>query len=154
MNKQEVFEHLNSLTPTAPYSTMIKNAFDVDVPPGMPVHQQEHLYRSLMIYYHDDTKAQFVTESANKIIRDLLEKFPWLTLDRESIIVPDTIERNPNIKPETADYADGTILYCAVREKYVLYLGGKIVVRCKTLDAAKHYGAIRHNCNNFNFVED
>jgi hypothetical protein len=153
MTKNEILEHLDSLTAKSPYGIMIKNAFDVDVPAGMPLYMQEHMYRGLMVNYFDTNKADEITRSATEYLDDLLTRFPWLDRPYGDIVL-DATDRNTDAQPERSSVPDGTVTFCTVRQKFLLYLDGKIAVRCNTLDAVKYYGKKRHGCLSFNFVEE
>ena len=144
-----MIRELEKMGPNTPYSKLLKEQFNMEVPAGVPKYQVEYLYKYALQLRLTGVFAEkdIVTDAATKV-QELLIKFPWLIKKYDDVTIK-VKDKTKVSKGEKAEYPDGTIIYCQKRNKFLLYVGGKIVIRCSTMDKVKSLATKKLNFTSF-----
>src|ERR1035437_3288974 len=118
------------------FAELLKEQF-IEVPDGVPEYLHEYTYNQL-IASHTTTRP----------INDVVARFPWLTMPHSDVLA-ELKNIDNNGRPEKVVYDDGTIMYNPKREKYELWLDGRVVVRCETVGKVTEFGVRKHNFHDF-----
>lgn len=141
--------------PRYPYAEKLQEIYGVTVPAGAPKHQVEYLYKYLRHeeLYKGVAPADLMGAATAKVA-ELFERFPWLTMKYEAVVAAKKVEKTVISKPETGEYADGTIVFCPRRNKYLCYKGGQIVTRASTVEKTKEIATKKQGLTAFNVITD
>ena len=151
MTRIEFIRHLHTLTPDAKYGQLLTERFGVEVPAGVPKYQQEFLYKCLLQEQVAGTPKEVLMLKAVTHFDELLERFPWIEKSREEVTLSDVPQKKKVLGslPRFANYKDGTVLFCARRQKYCIYIGGVMRASSPKLDKLKANTTKRFNITNF-----
>ncbi len=137
-------DEMNQKGAKFPYAKRLKKEFNVEIPEGAPLYQLEYLYKygrqALTLGMPLDQAVAYATKKAE----ELFKHFPWLVTKYEQVkavkekVAAKVAASGAPVEgkrlPEKCDLPDGTTLFCEKRGIYVMYLGGAIAVRSKTVD--------------------
>ena len=144
-----MIRELEKMGPKTPYAKLLKEQFNMEVPPGAPKYLVEYLYKyALQLKITGILPETDIVDEAVTKVQELLSKFPWLTKKYDDVTVK-VKDKTKVSKGEKAEYQDGTIIYCQKRNKFLLYVGGKIVIRCSTMDKVKSLATKKLNFTSF-----
>lgn len=133
MDQATLIRKIQTFTPNTPFSKLLKEEFDIDVPANSPKYQQEYLYKYCLLMSGDGhTKEVLISKAAEKCIA-LFKEFPWITVKYSHIDETDdsgTIVKTQANKSTSVDASvpDGTLVYTPnTKYGWACYLNGKIV---------------------------
>jgi hypothetical protein len=130
-------QEINQKGTRFPFAAKLKEQYNLDVPAGAPKYQLEYLYKYIrQAEVEGKVSANQLIAYAAKKTNELFTRYPWLVKKYEDVVIK-KVEKTTISRPEKADCPDGTIVFCEKRGKYVMYMGGHIVVRARTVDKVK-----------------
>ena len=128
---------INSKGSKFPFIKLLKEQYNIEVPPGAPLYQAEYLYKYVRYAEVQGSVPpnKLVAHAATKA-DELFGRFPWLKNKYDTIVIKKS-DKTMGSKSEKAEYPDGTIIFCEKRNKFLMYQGGAIVVRAATKEKVK-----------------
>ena len=138
---------IQALTPNSPYATMLKTEFGVEVPPSAPRYQQEYLYKYCLVLKNEKTPVTEIVTKASVKVDEFVKKYPWALLKYEDVVKSSSQVKK--VRTEKVAQADGTIVFCEKRGIFLLYVGGQIMSRGKTVEKVKELATKKHGFTSF-----
>lgn len=132
MTQSELIRKLYTLTPNTQYGKLLKEEFNVTVPPGAPLYQQEYLYKYCLQLASDQSVPEddIVMEAAKKV-NAFIDKYPWCKTKYETVLA----HKEKIAKREFKEmFKDHLVVFSEKYQKYMYYKDNNIACRSNTLD--------------------
>jgi len=147
MLPSQLIRKFSTFRPSTPFADMLKNEFNIDVPPATPKFQVEYLYKYCLQEKANGTPDSEVITAAAAKVKIFMEKFPWVSMkyDQQHGVIqdeslPSYVMRSTSPakrKRAPTEIVDGTIEFYTTKNIFQLYMGGKSVVTGTTLESLK-----------------
>lgn len=129
--------------PGANYSLLLKEEFNVDIPPGISSHIAENIYRECLV----EQQKGASTESITKDVLNAFVEFPWVNIEYDDL--PEDLSAS-----EKHIHEDGDITFDEVSQRYTGYYNNQSV-SCRTnLEKMKDVMKLKYGITEFNIVGD
>ena len=147
MSTSSFIRKLQTMDVFTPYRDLLKTEFGFSVSAGVPQYQIEYLYKYMLNGSANGIKEEDLYNYASEKSESLFLKYPWIA-DKYNTVSNDD-ESEKRVRIDKSEVPDGSILFNPKTEKYELFIGNMVTVRCATVDKVKRFAQKRLNFTTF-----